>query len=486
MQRSDYLNPADMRSQCAKAVRVMEEDCRSLEIVRRSIVNFARDPEIESEAFAALARQLEDYETVIEAMRIANVADSADFQRLSGLVGNEVLDGEIIYCQMENARNMKENYQSNEALYQNYMATANDVFVYSYYRWKARHYSHLAANSQRLYERWRQKTERFDEIAAGTSHLFTSAEHIDVLIQSGLSKIKGAFQNGAYIPDENPQWRQLLKNAGIHLTMGFQDRGGDQNGPYEMWRRGNGDEREMVREMIHRYEEYEDYSDEQIEELLVKLNSEGCGYVAFANIIVDEYRRKEEEFEKIFGFPLFLEEEHDTVCVNYNPLIIDLYCASDNHNRVWNLWQDHDTYDADEDYSMSIGRGTTQDDRIYRFERYMDEHGVDVNIENISCTADEVYRRCKEEAVQGNRVIISTCPVRLEDEKGERVQMDGGHAMTVTGLTEDGRVQVSSWGDTYYITPEDSDYQEPEKNRAGDAYVKIQSIRFQSVESGER
>lgn len=75
-------------------------------------------------------------------------------------------------------------------------------------------------------------------------------------------------------------------------------------------------------------------------------------------------------------------------------------------------------------------------------------------------------------------MIISTCPVRLEDKEGEPVQTDGGHAMTVTGLTDDGRIEVSSWGEKYYISPEDSDYAAPEKNRAGNAYIRIQSVQF--------
>ena len=51
-------------------------------------------------------------------------------------------------------------------------------------------------------------------------------------------------------------------------------------------------------------------------------------------------------------------------------------------------------------------------------------------------------------------------------------------AMTVTGLMDDGRIEVSSWGEKYYITPEDSDYREPDKNRARDAYIRIQSVEI--------
>lgn len=479
MQRNDYLNPVDIRNQCTKAIDRMDEDCKALEIVSKSMTGLRDDPEIKSDAFAALARQLEDYGTVIEAMRIANVADSADFKSLGRLVGSEVLDGENIFCQMDNAKNLKENYEWNEMMYRNRMSATGDALTYAYYRWKAGQYGRLAENSQKMYERWREKTERFDEIAASTAHLFTAADSIRSFIQDGLSKVAGRFQNGAYAASVDNGWRQQLINEGIHLAMGYRDKGGDQNGPYEMWQIGMDPDRENIRELVHSYEEYTDYSDEEITDLLMKLNSEGCGYVAFANIIVDEYRRREEEFERIFGFPLFCENKKGNTYVNYNPLIIDLYCASDNHNKVWNMWQDRDRYDEDEDFSSTVGRGTSPDDRIYRFERYMNRRGIAVKIENIKCGPDEIYQRCCEEEAQGNRVIISTCPVRLEDTDGNPAQMDGGHAMAVTGLTDDGRVEVSSWGELYYIAPTDPAYQTPDKNRAKDAYVRIQSVRFE-------
>jgi len=200
--------------------------------------------------------------------------------------------------------------------------------------------------------------------------------------------------------------------------------------------------------------------------------------VAFANIIVDAYRRNEEEFEKIFGFPLFLENVNGDTYVNYDHLIVDLYCASDNHNRAGIAGWEYDVYNAGEDSSATFGRGTTQEDRAYRFERYMRSYGLQAGIENIECTPDEIYSRCEEEISQGKRIIISTCPVRLVDEADEPAYMDGGHAMTVTGLMDDGRIEVSSWGEKYYITPEDSDYREPDKNRARDAYIRIQSVEI--------
>lgn len=478
IQRSDYLSPADIKRQCMRASDRMEEDQRVLKLIEKNIDLFAGNLEIKSEAFDALKQQLSDYHIIIEAMQIANDADMEDFRVLGVRVGDEILDGETIFAQMENSLKMKEGYLASEEIYRRKMQTEENVLFCIYYCWKAEQYEALANNSQRLYEEWRQKTEKFDEIAAETNGLFADSEGIRALIQKGQTEIAGAFRQGAYTLNEDDPWRRQIMNAGMRLAMGYDDRGGDQNGPYTLWQRGLDSDRTYIRELIHSYEEYAGYSDQEIDELLQKLNSEGCGYVAFANIVVDEYRRKEEEFEQTFGFPLFLENVNGYSYVDYNRLIIDLYCASDNHKKVKVMRREYDIYDEKEDLSSTIGRGTTPEDRIYRFERYMRGHNIPVKIENIECKLDEVYQRCKDEEESGNRVIISTCPVRLEDDEGEPVQMDGGHAMTVTGLTDDGRIEVSSWGEKYYLSPEDSDYAAPEKNRAGNAYIRIQSVRF--------
>ena len=478
MQRTDYLNPSELKCQCAKAANRLEEDQRALETVYQSIGRFAGDSEIESTAFDTLKQQLADYQLLIEGMQIANDADAADFRSLGDLAGSEVLDGENIFCQMENANNMKESYLSSEVFFRRKMAAEGEPLLSLYYWRKAEQYARLADNSQRLYEKWLEKTERFDEIAASTAHLFADSGDIESWIQKGLDEIGGAFQMGRYMPVFQSEWRSQIRNAGVRLAMCCGDKGGDQNGPYTLWQRGEASDRESLRELVRSYEEYSDYSDEEIGMLLTRLNSEGCGYVAFANIIVDAYRRKEEEFEKIFGFSLFLEDVNGDTYVNYDHLIVDLYCASDNHNRAGIAGWEYDVYNAGEDSSATFGRGTTQEDRAYRFERYMRSYGLQAGIENIECTPDEIYSRCEEEISQGKRIIISTCPVRLVDEADEPAYMDGGHAMTVTGLMDDGRIEVSSWGEKYYITPEDSDYREPDKNRARDAYIRIQSVEI--------
>ena len=59
-----------------------------------------------------------------------------------------------------------------------------------------------------------------------------------------------------------------------------------------------------------------------------------------------------------------------------------------------------------------------------------------------------------EIAKSGKHVIIAYRNGNLYNMDGTVAQLiDGGHAMTVTGVTDDGKLIVSSWGNQYYIDP---------------------------------
>ena len=130
IQRSDHLSPADIKRQCMRASSRIEEDQRVLEIIGKSIDSFAGDLEIKSESFEALKQQLSDYHIIIEAMQIANATDMADFKVLGGGVGDEILDGETIFAQMENSLKMKESYLASEEIYRRKMQTEENVLFY--------------------------------------------------------------------------------------------------------------------------------------------------------------------------------------------------------------------------------------------------------------------------------------------------------------------------------------------------------------------
>ena len=188
-------------------------------------------------------------------------------------------------------------------------------------------------------------------------------------------------------------------------------------------------------------------SKQEIEDYLVKLEDEGCGYIAIANTIFGQYAGKEKEFEKTFGFPMYDEDGRP----NINMLVVDFYSATDNHNKGF---LGIDTVNNNEDSSSTDGGGTTREKREYRWEMYMKDHGVDVNVHNIQKVTPDNYNKI----AKNGEIVVGISPLRLYDSSTPRQLVDdrdGGHAMTVTGVTEDGYLKVSSWGEDYYINPND-------------------------------
>lgn len=56
---------------------------------------------------------------------------------------------------------------------------------------------------------------------------------------------------------------------------------------------------------IRSHDRYKNYSQTEIAKLMDQINKEGCGYVAIVNNIFTEYEGREQEFERIFGFPMY-------------------------------------------------------------------------------------------------------------------------------------------------------------------------------------
>ena len=215
--------------------------------------------------------------------------------------------------------------------------------------------------------------------------------------------------------------------------------GGDQGSP----KKNIYYSEKYIYDIVRKY--YPNYSDDEIEAFLIKLNSEGCGYVAVINTIFASYEGREDDFEKTFGFPMYGKDGD----LNYDYLLVDFYAATDNHNRRRFLWFEWDEYKSKEDSTIIKGRGTSQEDREYRTHLYLDEKGVQVEIEN---NKDVTISNFKELSEDGY-VIISYHDGNLYNEDGSVYMHIGGHAMTITGVTSDGRYIVSSWGKQYYINP---------------------------------
>jgi len=207
--------------------------------------------------------------------------------------------------------------------------------------------------------------------------------------------------------------------------------GGDQHGPSHDPMRYAG--------IVRKY--FKKYTDKQIEDRLKLLATEGCGYVALINTVFLRFYGQADEFEKVFGFPMYTPDGR----LNFNDLIVDFYCATDNHNQ----WLFFDSFEPKEDAGYEKGFGTTEESREWRFELYMRKHGIPVDVKSVIVMPLDV-----EKALKKSPVVADICPVILYDKDGNiAYQSKAGHSLTVTGTGDNGLIRVSSWSKEYYIKP---------------------------------
>ena len=201
--------------------------------------------------------------------------------------------------------------------------------------------------------------------------------------------------------------------------------GGNQGACYDEWVNGN---RKDIRNIVRQH--FPDYSDAQIQDLLYEMNHEGCNYTALANTIFSIYIGREDEFEKKFGFSMYDENGYP----NYNLVMLDFYCSEGEIDGKEN--------------------GLTKKTSESRWEHYMEEKGIDVDVVNIDVDINNF-----EEISQQGEIIVAISPLRLRNADGKLVDTrDGGHAMVITDVVIiNGKkmYKVSSWGDDYYIDPDD-------------------------------
>lgn len=241
---------------------------------------------------------------------------------------------------------------------------------------------------------------------------------------------------------------------------------------------------------IRQYDRYKNYSQTEIAGLLDQINQEGCGYIASVNNIFVEFEGQEAEFERIFGFPMYDNEGK----ANYDKLIVDLYANTDDRyyldekqgaTAIVNdvildylngresefrerygcdpLKPDGKTINMearqkilDEYRGQTVVTkemdGTTDYSLTNRLEHYLDSKGL--SFETESRRSDMTAGEINQYMDAGKNVNIAVDGSTLYNENGKAIHKDvGDHWMTITGVTDDGRYIVSSWGERYYLNP---------------------------------
>ena len=225
--------------------------------------------------------------------------------------------------------------------------------------------------------------------------------------------------------------------------------------------------------------------------LFEKIKSEGCGYVAMVNAIFVQYHGDADAFERDFGFPMYDENGE----YNFDRLLLDIYAETDDKyfldeeygstsyaNDVLKTYIGHEDefrrefgvplYQNGDNTRYNPAAQQAVLDRVgdrtvveqqkkginylnfeNRMQHYLKEKNVPMSsqFQEMPSTKD-----VKAYLKRGKSVSIIDNGFNLYDENGNIAHKNvGGHWMTITEVTDDGRYVVSSWGDKYYLKPDE-------------------------------
>lgn len=232
--------------------------------------------------------------------------------------------------------------------------------------------------------------------------------------------------------------------------------GGDQGAAKNL--KKNSEERKEIEEIVKRNMADCDIPDDMdFSKYLKKMNTEGCGYVALANSVFVYYQGREQDFENAFGYSMYNKKGD----LNYNLLIADIYSSMDNRSGgKYDKYADYNSaIDGDKEnydpWNDASGRGSDPDNYQEYLDSFMFDKGVNSKVTFLgtdTMDADEL----KDHTTNRESVLLGFFDGNIYYENGKVAQyIDGGHGMIVTGITEDGKYIVSSWGGKYIIDPND-------------------------------
>lgn len=215
-------------------------------------------------------------------------------------------------------------------------------------------------------------------------------------------------------------------------------------------------------------------TNEEIYDYYLGINEVGCGYTAVANYIFESYADKPEQFEKDFGFPMYKKNAQGQIQANINYLVTDIYCYtnkngivdSDNLNNffgIGRLFSDDPAYANPGNTKRNIGMKPDVEQDIIESERYSHTnlkfeiiekyYGRNNNINNYK-------EQIKENLDKGNLISLSATDYTLYHadannniiQNAEVVAIENApHAMTITGINDNGDLIVSTWGGKYIL-----------------------------------
>ena len=227
----------------------------------------------------------------------------------------------------------------------------------------------------------------------------------------------------------------------------------------------------LIRSIVEKYFPDETITEEQLQLLFSRMRITGCGYIGCINTVFDNFSYlTDEEWKNIFGFDRMQDDNYQ---YNYQYLFLDFFLYYQSQIEKFSTFEEllgnsSELYGRDDlalDDSLPIIEGANGMDTIYLInimESYMKKYNINLNIEAVDCSNENFINNVNDLFNSGHQINITTENINVyySYDYNYNLQVDdiyenniGTHGFTLTGITDDGRWLVSSWGKELIIDP---------------------------------
>ena len=227
MEVNSCLNALSVRQTCEDYMKYLRNENDAYWEILSKVKSFLDEDDSKGEAIEGIKTQMEDYSTVLTALRLANYEDIIDATSFITLVGNEVIDGRLVRHEQKNAHDDESYYKTkaSDAWQKAYFATS--VTEAEQYSQEARGYEGLENDARERYLYFKGREELYDSIDSSSSSYFQNSYVYRNNAYQLLSLMHDSYLNGKYfLSDERIKLREECVNG---VTKGYEKIYGEWN-----------------------------------------------------------------------------------------------------------------------------------------------------------------------------------------------------------------------------------------------------------------
>ena len=294
-----------------------------------------------------------------------------------------------------------------------------------------------------------------------------------------LDELEANHEGGGNFEDwDDEDWEELLMPTSPFAIEVDGEYGAAQGGPYELFKAyleykenikareslspgeasnlpfvpGLTETEEMQVETIIQLFNEKGIEDESVMlEVLEYTKGQACGHAVITNYVCELYTDDPEAFEEKYGYPLFVEK-YGHMTYNYEAILTDVYLDSNDKFLSDNITEDGFV-------ANNTDSSIHPDEMADKASHFL---GVEVEAAIVPHDAStDTYKEYMDEGYEFAAIAAYRYDMNAhgENEYGDYIgnkETENGHWMTVTGVSENDKLLLSSWGSEYEL--EHTDY----------------------------